>query len=208
MLKRNIRFTSFLSTLIVSCSLGLLTSILILNSGLSKIEGTSYTYYSYFPKWVTLGFGIGEYKEPRAVLEDSSTNAVYLADHYKNGIQKFIIDNIIGRPTDSHADSIKAVRVDEPNIPKTIMKTIKLKDDTTGHNHGWDPTGVKKLFTITGITDVNSGSLIVAHVHLLGMTCVQVQALNGGFDIACSNYVPNGYDLVFTVINAPVLPCC
>src|SRR6187551_2538284 len=40
------------------------------------------------------------------------------------------------------------------DVSTTFMKTIILKDDDTGHAHGWDPDYVTSVFDIYGISDV------------------------------------------------------
>jgi len=95
------------------------------------------------------------------------------------------------------------------DVSTTFMKTIILKDDDTGHAHGWDPDYVTSVFDIYGISDVTRDSTIVAHLHDdVFPPCESTLVTNGGFLLLCDDNVAGGISLAFTVINAPVSPCC
>src|SRR6188508_2717629 len=114
-----------------------------------------------------------------------------------------IADNAVTSP------KIKDGTITGDDVSTTFMKTIILKDDDTGHAHGWDPDYVTSVFDIYGISDVTRDSTIVAHLHDdVFPPCESTLVTNGGFLLLCDDNVAGGISLAFTVINAPVSPCC
>jgi len=95
------------------------------------------------------------------------------------------------------------------DVSTTFMKTIILKDDDTGHAHGWDPDYVTSVFDISGISDVTIDSNIVPRLYDdVFPPCESTLVHNGGFQLLCDDNVAGGISLAFIVINTPVSPCC
>ena len=96
------------------------------------------------------------------------------------------------------------------DVSPAFMKTITLQDDATGHAHGWDPNGAQLSFNIVGVSDIISGvsTTVVAQDNIPNRLCEIDLVHPEGFSIVCNQALLDASALTFTVINAPVTPCC
>jgi hypothetical protein len=95
------------------------------------------------------------------------------------------------------------------DVSPAFMKTITLQDDATGHAHGWDPNGAQ-CFNIVGVSDIISGvsTTVVARDNIPNRLCEIDLVHPEGFSFVCNQALLDASALTFTVINAPVTPCC
>ena len=143
-------------------------------------------------------------------------NPLQVSSNYKVTVttrtaETFIIDG----PSQSTAYTIKQIgtnAIADNSITSTkpaesFMKRVSLLDNPAGNALGWDPDGVKTLFTLTGefISPDIMITIMVINVANTNHFCDVVRA-DGAvqfFRIACSSPPPNGVQLEYLIQNVP-----
>lgn len=96
--------------------------------------------------------------------------------------------------------------IGKSDISKSFVTRSSLDDDKTGHAHGWDPNGVKKVFDIVNIDNVGQDSMEIAFVPGKNIICIAngfIASLpKPGFQFVCDSPIPDGAFMQYMIFNA------
>jgi hypothetical protein len=181
-----------------------------IGSGTLSVAGSTLTYTLISPESVPAGITIRlEIGRIIATVEGSFTVSIKTLNSQGGTIDgpttsgPFVIKSITS--SDIADNSIQGI-----DVSPAFMKTITLQDDATGHAHGWDPNGAQLSFNIVGVSDIISGvsTTVIAQDNIPNRLCEIDFVHPEGFSFVCNQALLDASALTFTVVNAPVTPCC
>jgi hypothetical protein len=92
----------------------------------------------------------------------------------------------------------------KPNMD--FVKRVFLIDNSAGHALGWNPNGVATAFEISESFAVNSGVIVNIDSQVASdPVCSASQTFQGQIEIWCTSPPADGSDLLYTVINGPIV---